>query len=61
MIAAALADTGLPPEAAIMIGDTSFDMEMARAAGAGAAGVAGATTIRPRCGAPGAYYFRGFQ
>lgn len=40
MIAAALADTGLPPEAAIMIGDTSFDMEMARAAGAGAAGVA---------------------
>jgi phosphoglycolate phosphatase len=39
MIVTALADTGLDPSAAIMIGDTSFDMEMARAAGAGAAGV----------------------
>lgn len=40
MIAAALAETGLPPEAAIMIGDTSYDIAMARAAGVGAAGVA---------------------
>ena len=40
MIVTALAETGLEPAAAIMIGDTSFDMEMARAAGAGAAGVA---------------------
>jgi phosphoglycolate phosphatase len=39
MIVTALADTGLEPAAAIMIGDTTFDMEMARAAGAGALGV----------------------
>ena len=40
MVVTALAETGLQPAAAIVIGDTSFDMEMARAAGAGAAGVA---------------------
>lgn len=40
MIVAALAETGVMPGAAIMIGDTSFDIEMARAAGVGAAGVA---------------------
>jgi phosphoglycolate phosphatase len=40
MIVAALAETGLEPSAAIMIGDTSFDIAMARAAGIGAAGVA---------------------
>jgi phosphoglycolate phosphatase len=39
MIAAALTDTGLEPLAAIMIGDTSYDMEMARSAGVGALGV----------------------
>jgi phosphoglycolate phosphatase len=39
MIVTALAETGLEPSAAIMIGDTSFDIEMARAAGVGAAGV----------------------
>jgi len=39
MIVAALTETGLEPQAAVMIGDTSFDIEMARAAGAGAAGV----------------------
>lgn len=39
MIVSALAETGLSPAAAIMIGDTSFDIAMARAAGAGAAGV----------------------
>ena len=40
MIVTALAETGLEPSAAIMIGDTSYDMAMARAAGVGAAGVA---------------------
>jgi phosphoglycolate phosphatase len=40
MIVAALAETGLAPSAAIMIGDTSYDIAMARAAGVGAAGVA---------------------
>jgi phosphoglycolate phosphatase len=40
MIAAALSETGLQPSAAIMIGDTSYDIAMARAAGAWAAGVA---------------------
>ncbi len=40
MIATALSETGVPPSAAIMIGDTSFDIEMARAAGVGALGVA---------------------
>ena len=40
MIVAALAETGLDPSAAIMIGDTSYDMAMARAAGVWAAGVA---------------------
>lgn len=40
MIVAAMAETGLDPAAVLMIGDTSFDMAMARAAGAGAAGVA---------------------
>jgi phosphoglycolate phosphatase len=39
MIVAALAETGLPPSAAIMIGDTSYDIAMARAAGTGAIGV----------------------
>lgn len=40
MIVQALAETGVTPSAAIMIGDTSFDIAMARAAGIGAAGVA---------------------
>jgi phosphoglycolate phosphatase len=40
MILAALAETGLRPGSAVMIGDTTFDIEMARAAGIGAAGVA---------------------
>lgn len=39
MIVAALAETGLAPAAAIMIGDTSYDIAMARAAGVWAAGV----------------------
>lgn len=40
MIVTALAETGAEPSAAIMIGDTSYDIAMARAAGVGAAGVA---------------------
>jgi phosphoglycolate phosphatase len=40
MIVTALAETGLAPSAAIMIGDTSYDIAMARAAFVGAAGVA---------------------
>ena len=39
MIVAAFAETGLDASAAIMIGDTSYDIAMARAAGVGAAGV----------------------
>ena len=40
MLAAAIAEAGVTPEASVMIGDTSFDMEMARAGGARAVGVA---------------------
>jgi len=39
MILAALAETGVAPESAYMIGDTSFDMAMAKAAGVRAIGV----------------------
>lgn len=39
MIVTALAETGLDASAAIMIGDTSYDIAMARAAGVGAVGV----------------------
>lgn len=40
MIEAALAETGCAPEAALMVGDTTFDILMARAAGVAAIGVA---------------------
>ena len=40
MIEAAMAEAGAAPETTLMIGDTSFDMAMARAAGATAIGVA---------------------
>lgn len=40
MVLQALAETGVPAEAAVMIGDTTFDVEMARAAGVRALGVA---------------------
>ena len=40
MIAAAMAEAGAAPETTAMIGDTSFDMAMAGAAGAHAVGVA---------------------
>jgi phosphoglycolate phosphatase len=39
MLRAALAETGVAPENAVMVGDTSFDMEMARAAGIPGIGV----------------------
>ena len=39
MILQAMAETGVAPEHTVMIGDTSFDMAMARAAGVRAIGV----------------------
>lgn len=39
MIAAALSETGIAPQHAVMVGDTSFDMEMARAAAVTGIGV----------------------
>ena len=40
MIVTAMAEAGATPETTVMIGDTSYDMLMARAAGTGALGVA---------------------
>lgn len=40
MMLKAIDETGMQPHQAVMIGDTSFDMEMARSAGATAVGVA---------------------
>ena len=40
MIHAAIAESGVEPSNVVMVGDTTFDMEMARAAGVGALGVA---------------------
>lgn len=39
MLQSALAETGVPASRAVMVGDTSFDMDMARAAGMTAVGV----------------------
>lgn len=39
MVLRAMAETGVEPASTVVIGDTSFDMEMARAAGATAIGV----------------------
>lgn len=39
MVQACLSETGVTPDNAVVIGDTSFDMEMAKAAGTGAIGV----------------------
>ncbi|KPP85141.1 MAG: phosphoglycolate phosphatase [Rhodobacteraceae bacterium HLUCCO07] len=39
MLVAALGEAGVRPRDAVMVGDTSFDMEMARSAGVGALGV----------------------
>ena len=40
MVHAAMAETGVEPERTVMVGDTTFDVHMARAAGVGALGVA---------------------
>ena len=40
MILAAMEEAGVGPERTVMVGDTTFDMEMALAAGSGALGVA---------------------
>ncbi len=40
MVLAAMAEAGVGPESTVMVGDTTYDMEMARAAGVGAVGVA---------------------
>lgn len=40
MILAAMAEAGVGPERTVMVGDTTFDIEMAQAAGVGALGVA---------------------
>lgn len=51
MLEAALAETGLAPSQAVMVGDTSFDMEMARAAGVCAIGVSWGYHARARLSA----------
>jgi phosphoglycolate phosphatase len=40
MVLAALAETGVAPHAAVLVGDTTYDMAMARAGGIDAVGVA---------------------
>ena len=54
MITAALAETGCKSDAAIMIGDTSYDMAMAGAAGVAGAGVAWGNHSRDQLLAAGA-------
>jgi phosphoglycolate phosphatase len=56
MIAQALADAGAGAEASMMIGDTSFDMAMARAAGVKAVGVAWGYHEAHELVAAGAHY-----
>lgn len=54
MILQAMAETGAEPARTVMIGDTSFDMEMARAAGVAALGVTWGYHDRDRLLAGGA-------
>ncbi|MFL1875631.1 HAD-IA family hydrolase [Hansschlegelia beijingensis] len=54
MVLQAVAEAGVAAECAVMIGDTTFDMEMARAAGARAIGVAWGYHPRERLLAAGA-------
>ncbi|MEJ6404090.1 HAD-IA family hydrolase [Yoonia sp. 2307UL14-13] len=53
MINTALAETGVNPRAAVMIGDTTYDMDMARGAGVKTIGVSwgyhDANTLQPDC------------
>lgn len=51
MLLAALAETGVDPRDAVMIGDTSYDMDMARAAGVAGIGVGWGYHGRERLGA----------
>lgn len=51
MILSCLSDTGVEPQNAVMIGDTSFDMTMARAAGISALGVSWGYHAPDRLGA----------
>lgn len=53
MLRAALADTGVSPEAAVMIGDTDYDIAMGRAAGVGTIGVTWGYHPADRLGAAG--------
>ena len=53
MLRAALAETGVAPDRAVMVGDTEFDIAMGRAAGVGTIGVAWGYHPRARLAAPG--------
>lgn len=55
MILKAMAETGIAAEQTLMIGDTSFDMEMARSAGVGAVGVTWGYHAADRLRAAGAH------
>jgi len=59
MIEQAMADAGAAPETTIMIGDTSFDMAMARAAGVSAVGVAWGYHEAQELSQAGAHYIAG--
>ncbi len=52
MIAACLSETGILPDRAVMVGDTRFDMDMARAAGVRGLGVAWGYHAADTLGAP---------
>ena len=54
MLRAALAETGVAPHRGVMVGDTAFDVEMGRAAGLAAIGVAWGYHPRARLEAAGA-------
>jgi phosphoglycolate phosphatase len=56
MIELAIAEAGAEPATTLMIGDTSYDMEMARAAGATAIGVAWGYHSAEELEAAGAHY-----
>jgi phosphoglycolate phosphatase len=56
MLLQALAETGLEPHEAAMIGDTSYDMSMARSAGVGAIGVTWGNHPRDEIERSGAHY-----
>jgi phosphoglycolate phosphatase len=55
MVIEAMAETGCEPHEAVVIGDTSYDMEMARAAGAGAIGVTWGNHSEAELGRAGAH------